>query len=123
MRLGQLILLYKGEVVRTVDFRKGLNLIVDKSDRRIATDSGNSVGKTTVLRAIKFCLGGDANRFWKDPDKPGQESERVKSFINSGDYVFRLSLLTDDKTHWIQRKTGSAGRSIDGVSMSVKEFN
>ena len=44
-------------LVRMIDFRLGLNLIVDKTPRN-TTDTGNNVGKTTLLRLIDFWLGG-----------------------------------------------------------------
>ena len=42
-------------LIRHIDFHQGLNLIVDE----VSTDNeetGNNVGKTTVLRLIDFCL-------------------------------------------------------------------
>ncbi len=54
-------------VVRVVPFKRGLNLIIDKPTPT-ATQSGNSVGKTTVLRLVDFCLGSDGNDIWQDPE-------------------------------------------------------
>ena len=48
------------EVIREIPFHKGINLIVDESDGQI---TGNSVGKTTVLKLVDFCLGAKPKIF------------------------------------------------------------
>ena len=42
-------------LIREISFHKGINLIVDETKPENKTESGNSVGKTTVLRLIDFC--------------------------------------------------------------------
>ena len=46
-------------LIRDIQFHNGLNLIVDDTPSDTHTDTGNSVGKTTVLRLVDFCLGKD----------------------------------------------------------------
>lgn len=53
-------------VIREIIFRKGLNLIIDETDVVNKKKSGNSVGKTTVIRLIDFCLGGDSKNIYSD---------------------------------------------------------
>jgi Uncharacterized protein conserved in bacteria len=38
----------------------GLNLIIDSEE---VIETGNGVGKTTVLKIIDFCLGGKAKKY------------------------------------------------------------
>ena len=51
------------ELIRDITFIKGINLIVDETTTSDRTESGNNVGKTTVLRLIDFCLGGGGDLF------------------------------------------------------------
>lgn len=54
MYLDKLFLYKNGKLLREpIVFRKGLNLIINSSPK------GNSVGKTTFLHLVKYCLGGD----------------------------------------------------------------
>ena len=48
-----------GRVIRNVSFLMGLNFIIDETTTDSKKESGNNVGKTTVLRLIDFCLDGD----------------------------------------------------------------
>ncbi len=41
-----------GTVIRNIEFHKGINLIIDETKTSDRKESGNSVGKTTVLRLI-----------------------------------------------------------------------
>ena len=54
MFLKNLSIYNDNKPIREINFRKGINLIVDESSSANKTDSGNSVGKTTVLRLIDF---------------------------------------------------------------------
>ena len=58
---------YKTQNVLSVIYhlKKGLNLIVDNTDIKFKTDTGNNVGKTTVLQLINFCLGADSETILK----------------------------------------------------------
>ena len=48
-----------GGIIRDIQFNAGLNLIVDETPTEQLQSTGNNVGKTTVLRLIDVCLGGD----------------------------------------------------------------
>jgi hypothetical protein len=67
MQLEELSVEHGESVIRSVLFKPGLNLIIDKP-APTSTESGNSVGKTTVLRLIDFCLGSDGDDIWQDPE-------------------------------------------------------
>ena len=51
-----------------MDFKAGLNLIIDNTDDVSSKSTGNNVGKTTVLKLIDFCLGADANIIYTDTE-------------------------------------------------------
>jgi uncharacterized protein YydD (DUF2326 family) len=61
MFLRSLVISTPAKVIREIPFHKGINLIVDESEEQI---TGNNVGKTTLLRLIDFCLGGDAKAIY-----------------------------------------------------------
>ena len=65
------------KVIREIEFHKGLNLIIDESENQI---TGNSVGKTTVLKLIDFCLGADKKNIYVDPETKVQEYKIVKDY-------------------------------------------
>lgn len=98
-----------------------MNLIIDnKTD--IKTETGNNVGKTTVLKLIDFCLGGDAKNIYKDPENKHADYQLVKDFLIDNKVEITLTLTknfeADDiiiRRNFLQRK--NAIREINGDSM------
>lgn len=84
-------------VIREILFHKGLNLIVDetKSSDETNKTSGNNVGKTTVLRLINFCLGGDAKSIYQDPEFKNKTNEAVEQYLTDEQVVITLRLRDD----------------------------
>jgi len=80
------------KVIREIEFHKGLNLIVDESENQI---TGNSVGKTTVLKLIDFCLGSDKKNIYVDPETKRDEYKLVKDFLVENKVLITLTLTTD----------------------------
>ena len=68
-------------MIRHIDFTIGLNLIIDETERSVTTATGNSVGKTTVLKLIDFCLGADAKKVYQDTENKRNINEETKSFL------------------------------------------
>ena len=67
----------ESKIIREINFRKGMNLIIDETPENEVTDgteTGNSVGKTTVLQLIDFCLGGNPKGIYVDPDSKKEEN-------------------------------------------------
>ena len=79
-------------VIREIEFRKGLNLIVDESENQI---TGNSVGKTTVLKLVDFCLGSDKKNIYVDPETKRSEYKLVKDFLVENKVLITLCLTSD----------------------------
>ena len=80
------------KVIREIEFHKGLNLIVDESEHQI---TGNSVGKTTVLKLIDFCLGAEKNNIYVDPETKRNEYKLVKDFLVENKILITLTLVSD----------------------------
>lgn len=87
MFLKELKLLGDIGIIREIQFHNGLNLIVDETiplgedSKADHVQSGNSVGKTTVLKLINFCLGGSYKEVYTDPENPKNEDRIVKAFL------------------------------------------
>jgi len=82
--------IFKGaSVIRDIEFRKGINLIVDKSEGKI---TGNSVGKTTVLKLIDFCFGAKAKNIWEDPENKKEIYALVKNHLIDNEILISLCL-------------------------------
>ena len=76
-------------VIRDIEFRKGINLIVDNSEGQI---TGNSVGKTTVLKLIDFCFGADKKNIWEDPENKKEVYALVKDYLIDKEILITLCL-------------------------------
>lgn len=83
------------KVIRDIRFHKGLNLIVDESENQI---TGNSVGKTTVLKLVDFCLGANPKDIYVDPETKKQEYKLVKDYLIFNKILITLVLTKDIDT-------------------------
>jgi len=115
-------------VIRNIEFRKGINLIVDESIGRI---TGNSVGKTTVLKLIDFCFGANKNIIWKDPENKKQDYALVKNYLVENEVLIILCLtedIDDENTQEIIIERNFIGRGkkvvrkINRVDYTDNEF-
>ena len=79
-------------VVRNIKFnKKGLSLIVDNTISG-TEDSGNSVGKTTVIKLIDLCLGAKTVKdIYYDSDTRS-ENAQIKEYINNNKLQAELIL-------------------------------
>jgi uncharacterized protein YydD (DUF2326 family) len=55
-----------GTIIQDIRFHTGLNLIVDETPVLSGKETGNNVGKTTVLKLVDFCLGDKAKGIYSD---------------------------------------------------------
>jgi uncharacterized protein YydD (DUF2326 family) len=76
-------------VIRDVQFRMGINLIVDESSSEV---TGNDVGKTTVLRLVDYCLGGKPDGIYIDPESKKEEYTLVKEYLRDQRILVTLVL-------------------------------
>lgn len=75
-------------LIREIDFKKGVNLIVDNSKGE--DESGNNLGKTTIIRLIDYCLGGKGENIFKDPEF--KTTSVVKDFLIDKEVLLTLEL-------------------------------
>jgi len=115
-------------IIRDIEFRKGINLIVDKSEGKI---TGNSVGKTTVLKLIDFCFGANKKIIWEDPENKKEIYALVKNFLIDNEILISLCLTEnlDDENALeivIERNFLSAKskviRTVNGEKLTEDEF-
>jgi uncharacterized protein YydD (DUF2326 family) len=97
MFLKELCIYNESTLIRRIPFHKGLNLIVDETNGSEKTQSGNNVGKTTVLRLIDYCLGSDGKNIYIDPEYKGDSNSnsKVESFLKDKNIIISL-VLSDD---------------------------
>jgi uncharacterized protein YydD (DUF2326 family) len=93
MFLKELIIANGDNIIRKILFHKGVNLIVDETISN--NDTGNSVGKTTVLRLINFCLGGNGKNIYKDQEFKNKENGKIERFLKDNDILITLILVSD----------------------------
>ena len=79
--------------IRNIEFHRGLNLIVDKTTQTNGTQTGNNVGKTTVLRLIDFCLGNNSTSLYQDPENKTEQNQVVKTFLINEKVLVTLILV------------------------------
>ena len=132
MFLKQLLILKSGSIIRDIKFHNGLNLIVDETkEGEVSTSTGNNVGKTTVLKLIYFCFGGDAKEIYTSTENSKDEYLLVKDFLINNDIVIRLVLkenldVEDSKEIVVERnflKRQKSYRKINGKKYTEKEFS
>ena len=123
--------IYKDKsLIREISFHKGINLIVDETKTEKKTDSGNSVGKTTVLRLIDFCLDGKGENIIKDPEFK-ESNLRVEKFLKENNIIITLTLIENIDDEYSEEIVVSRNflsyknkiQSINGVSYGDKEFS
>jgi uncharacterized protein YydD (DUF2326 family) len=115
MFLKSLIISSPTKIIREIIFHKGINLIVDESRGEHIT--GNSVGKTTVLKLIDFCLGAKAKIIYEDPESKKKIYSLVKDFLIKEEVLITLTLTenldsTDAKNIIIERNFISRGNKV-----------
>jgi len=94
MFLKTLEIINNDSLIRRIDFKKGVNLIIDETKNDNRTSSGNGVGKTTVLRLIDFCLDGSGDNIYTDPEFKTHNSA-VEEYLKNNNIIIRLTLVED----------------------------
>lgn len=92
MFLKELLIHHDDRLIRKIVFRKGLNLIIDETQTFDAKESGNNVGKTTVLRLVNFCFGTDGTSIYKDTEFKEKSNSDVKKYLTENNIVVTLTL-------------------------------
>ena len=130
MFLKRLVIENSDGLIRDIPFHAGLNLIVDETPSDDTQVTGNNVGKTTVLKLIDLCLGGDPKKVYTDLENTRVEYAGVKSFLIDTKVVVTLtlgeSLFRDTGNDLVISRNflsrTQAIRRINGVSCTEPEF-
>lgn len=129
MQLVEMTIRRGATIVRTIGFKKGLNLILDKPTSQ-KTQSGNNLGKTTVLRLIDFCLGADGDDIWQDSEFKKSINQDVYEFLHGNTPVTVELTLTrgNGKKHVLFRSFNAkkndptAFRTDEDTHKNVTEY-
>ena len=127
MFLKQLMITNLEGLVRKIEFHAGLNLIIDETPEG-TEDTGNNVGKTTLLRLIDFCMGGDAKPIYTTD---GVENTDVKKFLTDTEAEVELKLVDSldnpvSRQVTVRRNFLGGKKSIctiNGQKVEKKDFN
>jgi len=92
MHIKSLTISSRGRIIRHIDFHVGLNLIVDNTPTDKSKETGNNVGKTTVLKLIDFCLGGNGDKIFSDPENPREKYKLVRDYLINNEVQIALVL-------------------------------
>ncbi|MDO9578886.1 MAG: DUF2326 domain-containing protein [Candidatus Cloacimonadales bacterium] len=96
MFLKSLKILNRASIIREITFHKGINLIVDETPEDPSkTSTGNNVGKTTVLRLVDYCFGGDGKNIYQDTEFKKQPNTFVENFLKENDIIIEIELVAD----------------------------
>lgn len=121
----------KDETIREMDFHIGMNLIIDNTPLTADLKStGNNVGKTTVLKLIYFCLGGEGKDIYTDEENKNKVYEDVKNFLINQEVLVTLTLTNgfniENKNQLVIERNFLSGknaiRKINGESILKKDF-
>lgn len=108
-------------IIREITFRKGINLIVDETLTDSKKESGNNVGKTTVLRLIDYCLGSSGKNIYIDPEFTTKTNVQVEKFLTENDVS--VTLILKDDLDVKSSKELSIKRNFKSRSKKLIEIN
>ncbi|MFH0875936.1 MAG: DUF2326 domain-containing protein [archaeon] len=126
MFIKDLIITNGEEVIRDIHFHKGINLIIDETVSTDKKESGNNVGKTTILRLIDYCLGGSGTDIYKDPEFKDKNKTLIENFLMNNNIIITLTLvddLSDDSSRKIIIKRNFLQRKEKIASINSKNYS
>ncbi len=130
MFIKKLIITTPKEIIRDIEFKSGLNLIIDNTPTTDVKLTGNNVGKTTVLKLVDFCLGAAPSIIYTDTENKKEVYDLVKNYLVDEEVEITLILVEDlndpnSKEIVIQRNFLSRKntvRNINGKAILDKDF-
>ena len=90
MFLKQVIIQNKSTIIRDILFHRGINLIVDERSEDIRQRTGNSIGKTTVLRLVDYCFGADGKNIYQDTEFNKQPNTTIENFLKDNEIIITI---------------------------------
>lgn len=130
MFIKQLTIASPTEIIREIEFKAGLNLIIDNTPTTEVKLTGNNVGKTTILKLVDFCLGGKPSIIYADTENKKEVYNLIKDYLINQEITITLVLVEDlnnsnikevvIKRNFLPKK--KCIRSINGKPVLEKEF-
>lgn len=128
MFLKYLLITNNEGLIRRVDFRMGVNLIIDETLPGTSA-TGNNVGKTTILKLIDFCLGGNQNDIYTSTENG--VNKLVKDFLKETAVEVELCLtesLVKPNSREVKIRRNFIGgrkalREINGKNIPAGEYD
>lgn len=130
MYLKSLQISTPNETIRDIRFHNGLNLIVDNTPSKSnKIQTGNNVGKTTVLKLVDVCFGANPKIVYQDTEDKNKEYVTVRDYLKENEASIMLE-ITDSfqgskttisiERNFLQRT--KAIRMINGEQILDKDF-
>ncbi|MDU6101721.1 MAG: DUF2326 domain-containing protein, partial [Acinetobacter sp.] len=94
MQILKLIISKNGEELREIPFKKGLNLVINKSVK--SANTGNGVGKTTLSKIVDCLFLGKVEQIYKDYEF-GTENIEILDFLNNNEILATLFYIDQKK--------------------------
>lgn len=120
MFLDKLVITSSNGIVREVPFKLGLNLVLDETTDD-PKDSGNNIGKTTFLKVIDYCLGGNKANLYKDKEFK-RENKNLTKILKEERYEFHLTLRDRSNKSYMITRTFNGKSSINEKQLSKVDF-
>lgn len=108
-------------LIRNISFKKGINLIIDETITGNKKESGNNVGKTTILRLVDFCLGGDGENIYKDSEFKKKSNTKIENFLKDNDIIITLTMVDDIEIEFSSKIV--IRRNFKNYSEKIQEIN
>ena len=121
MYIERLTISTPSQIIRDIEFKAGLNLIIDNTAIENTKLTGNNVGKTTVLKLIDFCLGAKGNIVYTDTENIKEVYDIVKNFLNDEEILISLTLI--DNIHDLNSRRLKISRNFLSRKRTIREIN
>lgn len=112
------------KIIREINFKLGLNLIVDAGKNQ---EKSNSVGKTTILKLIDIALGARERKYIYFNEETKNSNEKLKNYIidSKVQVVLEVAKSFTDCTDFQELAVDlfpNGKRYINGKSVSISDY-
>ncbi|WP_180156222.1 DUF2326 domain-containing protein [Acinetobacter sp. YH12045] len=94
MQILKLVISKNGETIREIPFKKGLNLVLNKSEK--SANTGNGVGKTTLSKVVDCLFLGKIEQLYRDYEF-GTDNIEILEFLNNNEVSATLFYINQKK--------------------------
>lgn len=84
-------------------------------------ETGNNVGKTTVLKLVDFCFGADKKEIYVDPETKRNEYKLVKDYLVENEVL--ISLVLKDDLRDVESRKLEDQRNFLSFSKKIQQIN